>query len=173
MERVSQARAIQRNIHISSRKAKLVCDLIRNKPVQEALTILEHTNKKAAYYLKKLLDQAISNAVNNHALNASKLYVYKVVANQGPTLKRTSPRAKGSADLIRKRHSHLEIVVSDNPQERELELQKIKDRIKKRAENNKGYSAKQRKMLEEQKNKNIKKTPAKKIEKKVSDKKGK
>lgn len=144
MERVTQARAIQKYIHVSSRKAKLVCDLIRNKPVQEALSILENTRKKSAFIIKKILHQAINNAINNHALNAEKLYVYKIVANQGPTLKRTSPRAKGSADLIRKRHSHIEIVVSDNPNEKEKELKLIKDRIKKRAENNKGYSSKQR-----------------------------
>lgn len=171
-QKTSQARAIQKYIHISSRKAKLVCDLIRNKPVNEALSILEHTNKKASTYLLKLLNQAIANAINNHALQADKLYVYKVVANQGPTLKRTSPRAKGSADLIRKRYSHLEIVVSDNPDERKKELEAIKDRIKKRAANNKGYSAKQRaenaKKLE-QKNKKV----STKTTKAKSDKKGK
>lgn len=164
MEKVSQARAIQRQIHLSPRKAKLVCDLIRNKPVQEALSILEHTPKKAATYLKKLLDQAISNAVNNHALKADKLYVYKVVANQGQTLKRTSPRAKGSADLIRKRHTHLEVVVSDDPNERQKELKLIKERIQKRAKNNKGYSAKQRKENE----KALKKTAKKPTTKKAS-----
>ncbi len=171
MEKVSQARALQKNIHISSRKAKLVCDLIRNKPVQEALIILENTNKKAAYFLKKLLHQAISNAVNNHALNAEKLYVYKVVANQGPTLKRTSPRAKGSADLIRKRYSHLLIVVSDDANEKEKEIKAIKDRMKKRALNNKGYSAKQRKMNEELKAKKAEKNKVKSQEpKKVEQK---
>ncbi|RXY96851.1 50S ribosomal protein L22 [Malacoplasma penetrans] len=139
-----QARAIQKNIHVSPRKAKLVCDLIRNKPVTNALSILENTNKKTAVFLKKLLHQAIANATNNHAMQADKLYVYHVVANQGSTLKRTSPRAKGSADLIRKRHTHLEIVLSDDVNERNKEIQAIKDRIKKRAANNKGYSAKQR-----------------------------
>lgn len=160
--KVNQARAIQRQIHLSPRKAKLVCDLIRNKPVNEALSILEHTPQKAATYLKKLLDQAISNAINNHALKADKLYVYKVVANQGQTLKRTSPRAKGSADLIRKRHTHLEVVVSDDPNAREKEIKAIKDRIKNRALKNKGYSAKQRKANEE-KLKKAEKKPTKKI----------
>lgn len=170
MERVSQAKAIQRNIHISSRKAKLVCDLIRNKPVKQALEILENTNKKAAKYLQKLLHSAISNAINNHALNAENLYVYKVVANQGATLKRTSPRAKGSADLIRKRYSHLLVVVSDDPKEKEKELKAIKERMKKRTLNNKGYSAKQRK-LNEEKQKKAKSNPTKKNVNKV--KKGK
>lgn len=139
-----QAKASQWNINVSPRKAKLVCDLIRNKPVTEALTILEHTNKKTAPILKKLLHGAIANATNNKAMQADKLYVYTVVANQGSTSKRTSPRAKGSADLIRKRHTHLEIVVSDDPEERKKEIQLIKDIQKKRALNNKGYSAKQR-----------------------------
>lgn len=162
MEKVSQARASQNNIHLSPRKAKLVCDLIRNKPVKEAAEILANTRKKTAYFLKKLLDQAVSNAVNNHAMQADKLYVYKVVANQGTTLKRTSPRAKGSADLIRKRHTHLLVVVSDDQNEKAKELKAIKDRIKKRALNNKGYSAKQRKANEQKAKKETKKTPTKK-----------
>lgn len=139
-----QAKASQANIHVSPRKAKLVCDLIKNKPVTEALTILENTHKKTAVFLKKLLHQAIANATNNHAMQADKLYVYTVVANQGSTLKRTMPRAKGSADLIRKRHTHLKIVLSDDQNERKKEIDAIKKRIKKRATNNKGYSAKQR-----------------------------
>ncbi|MDE5545127.1 MAG: 50S ribosomal protein L22 [Malacoplasma sp.] len=139
-----QAKASQANIHVSPRKAKLVCDLIKNRPVTEALTILENTHKKTAIFLKKLLHQAIANATNNHAMQADKLYVYTVVANQGSTLKRTMPRAKGSADLIRKRHTHLKIVLSDDQNERKKEIDAIKKRIKKRATNNKGYSAKQR-----------------------------
>ncbi|MDE5949282.1 MAG: 50S ribosomal protein L22 [Malacoplasma sp.] len=139
-----QAKASQANIHVSPRKAKLVCDLIKNRPVTEALTILENTHKKTAVFLKKLLHQAIANATNNHAMQADKLYVYTVVANQGSTLKRTMPRAKGSADLIRKRHTHLKIVLSDDQNERKKEIEAIKKRIKKRAANNKGYSAKQR-----------------------------
>ncbi|MDE6894060.1 MAG: 50S ribosomal protein L22 [Malacoplasma sp.] len=139
-----QAKASQANIHVSPRKAKLVCDLIKNRPVTEALTILENTHKKTAVFLKKLLHQAIANATNNHAMQADKLYVYTVAANQGSTLKRTMPRAKGSADLIRKRHTHLKIVLSDDQNERKKEIESIKKRIKKRAANNKGYSAKQR-----------------------------
>lgn len=140
-----KAKAIQKNIHLSPRKARLVCDLIRNKKVTEALSILEFTNKKAALIVNKLLNQAIANATNNHAMIADKLYIYSIVANQGPTLKRTSPRAKGSADLIRKRHCHIEIILSDDTDERKKDLAAIKDKIAKRAKNNKGYSAKQRK----------------------------
>lgn len=140
-----KAIAIQRYIHISSQKAKLVVDLIRNKSVTDSLIILENTNKKAAPIVKKLLIQAIANATNNHAMDGSKLYIYKIVANQAPTLKRTNPRARGSADLLKKRYSHIEITLSDDSEEMKKDLKKIKDLKTKRAQANKGYSAKQRK----------------------------
>lgn len=171
-----KARAIQKNIHLSPRKAKLVCDLIRNKKVTDALVTLEHTNKKAAPIISKLLNSAIANATNNHAMQAEKLYVYHIVANQGATLKRTSPRAKGSADLIRKRHCHIEIIISDDANERQKELDAIKDLKAKRAKNNKGYSAKQRagKVEPKKKEKNVstKKPETKKVvEKKIVEQK--
>ena len=140
-----KAIAIQRYIHISSQKAKLVVELIRNKSVTDSLIILENTNKKAAPIVKKLLIQAIANATNNHAMDGSKLYIYKIVANQAPTLKRTNPRARGSADLLKKRYSHIEITLSDDSEEMKKDLKKIKDLKTKRAQANKGYSAKQRK----------------------------
>lgn len=112
-------KVIQRNIRISSRKAALVCDLIRNKSVREAIIILNNTDKKISPIIKKLLNSAIANATNNHAMNAEKLYIYNIFANQGPSLKRTMPRARGSADLIKKRTTHLEIHLSDNPNERQ------------------------------------------------------
>lgn len=159
-----KARAIQNNIHISPRKAKLVCDLIRNKKASDAINILENTNKKAAAIILKILHSAIANATNNHALSGDKLYVYHIVANQGQTLKRTNPRAKGSADLMRKRHSHIEIVLSDDPNERQKELDAIKALKAKRAANNKGYSAKQRAGKVEKKTKENKPAPVKKAE---------
>lgn len=127
-------KVIQRNIHISHRKAQLVCDLVRNKKVEEAITILENTNKKMAPIIKKLLESAIANSINNHAMNAGKLYIYNIAANQGPTWKRTMPRAKGSADMMFKRTTHVEIVLSDNPNERNEEIQARKDLIKKQKE---------------------------------------
>ncbi len=131
-------KVIQRNIRISHRKAQLVCDLIRNKPVKEAIIILKNTNKKIAPIILKLLNSAIANATNNHAMNAEKLYVYNIFANQGPTMKRTMPRARGSADMIRKRSTHIEIHLSDNPNERKLEIERIKERKHKAALANKG-----------------------------------
>ena len=128
--------AIIRNVHVSARKGKLVVDLIRGKKVNEAIRILETTNKKSAPIIKKLLNSAIANAMNNHGMNGSSLYVYEVFANEGPTMKRVMPRAKGSADTIFKRTTHFKIVLSDDVNERQNDLNAIKAKIAKRAANN-------------------------------------
>ena len=128
--------AIIRNVHISPRKGKLVVDLIRGKKVNEAIRILDITNKKSASIIKKLLNSAIANAMNNHGMNGSSLYVYEIFANEGPTMKRINPRAKGSADTIFKRTTHFKITLSDDINERQKELNKIKERISKRAADN-------------------------------------
>ncbi|MDR3330245.1 MAG: 50S ribosomal protein L22 [Mycoplasmataceae bacterium] len=117
-----KARAMQKNVHVSARKANLVCNLIRNKPVTEALIILDNAEKKTAAILKKILNAAVANATNNHQMVGERLYVYGVTANQGATIKRSLPRAKGSANMIRKRHSHIEIILSDDPQQRKKDL---------------------------------------------------
>lgn len=127
-----KAIARQNQIAISVQKAKLVCDLVRNKSITKAVSILNNTNKKAAFFVNKLLKSAISNATNNFAMEANKLYIYEIFANRGLTLKRTFPRAKGSADMIRKRHTNLLIVLSDDPNERQNDLLKIKEKNKKR-----------------------------------------
>ncbi len=93
-------KAIQRNLRVSPQKLRLVIDLIRGKNVAEAITILNTTNKKSAPLIKKLLLSSIANATNNHAMDADKLYIYKIIGNQAPSYKRTLPRAKGSADII-------------------------------------------------------------------------
>lgn len=128
--------AIIRNVHVSARKGKLVVDLIRGKKVNEAIRILETTNKKSAPIIKKLLNSAIANAMNNHGMNGSSLYVYEIFANEGPTMKRVMARAKGSADTIFKRTTHFKIVLSDDVNERQNDLRAIKEKIAKRAANN-------------------------------------
>ena len=127
------ATAKQNRVRISPQKARLVCQLIANKPIAKAQTILANTDKKAARILLKLLNGVISNATHNHAMNADVLYVYEVVANQGPVIKRTLPRAKGSADVIRKRSTNFVIKLSDDQNERNNAVKKIKDLVKKRA----------------------------------------
>ena len=108
-----EARAELRFARISARKAKIVLDLIKGKEVHEALAILKYTNKAASPIVSKLLKSAIANATNNHSMNESKLVVSEAVANQGPTMKRISPRAQGRAYRIRKRTSHIKIVLKE------------------------------------------------------------
>ncbi|MDD6887864.1 MAG: 50S ribosomal protein L22 [Candidatus Aphodomorpha sp.] len=104
-------RAIARYIRISSRKVKIVIDLIRGKSVKEAEAILRYTPKAATEPVLKLLNSAVANAENNLELNRDDLYVAEVYANQGPTLMRYRPRAHGRASRIRKRTSHITIVL--------------------------------------------------------------
>ena len=108
-----EGRATLRYARISSRKVKIVLDLIRNKDLNEAYAILKYTPKAASELLLKLLKSAESNAVNNNGLDSDALYVAEAYANQGPTLKRILPRARGSADRIRKRTSHITVVVRE------------------------------------------------------------
>ena len=106
---IIEARAELKYARISARKVKIVADLIRGKQVDEALAIIKFTPKAASELLEKLLKSAIANAENNHGMNRGNLVVSEIYANQGPTLKRIRPAAKGSAVRIRKRTSHVTI----------------------------------------------------------------
>ena len=103
--------AIARYVRISSRKVKVVIDLIRGKSVNEAKGILMYTPKAAAPVVLKLLNSAIANAENNLGLSREDLYVAEVYANPGPTLKRYVARSRGSASPILKRTSHISVVL--------------------------------------------------------------
>jgi large subunit ribosomal protein L22 len=105
--------ATARYIRISSSKVRIVIDLIRGKKVGEALSILEHTPKAASEPVAKLLKSAVANAENNLGMDPDSLYVAEVYANQGPTLKRLRARAQGRANRIRKRTSHISIVLDE------------------------------------------------------------
>ena len=112
-QNVTQASAKLSYARISSRKVKVVIDLIRNKSVSEAMAILKLTPKAASEIVEKLLKSAVANAENNFGMDAEKLYVSEIYANQGPTLKRVRPRAQGRAFRIRKRTSHITVVVKE------------------------------------------------------------
>ena len=112
-ELVPQAHATLKYARISSRKVKIVADLIKGKDINEALAIVKYTPKASSEVLEKLLKSAIANAENNHHMAHEKLYVADIYANQGPTLKRIRPAAKGSAVRIRKRTSHITIVLKE------------------------------------------------------------
>ena len=105
-------RAVARYVRISSRKFRIVIDLIRGKKVDEALAILKFTPKSASPVVEKLLKSAIANA-EYKGMNRDSLYVAAVYADQGPTLKRMMPRAKGSGALILKRSSHITIILDE------------------------------------------------------------
>ena len=104
-------RAVAKYVRVSPRKAQIVIDLIRGKKVDDALAILMYTPKSAAPVVEKLLNSAIANAENNLELDRGSLYVAEVYANQGPTLKRYWARSHGRADMIKKRTSHITIVL--------------------------------------------------------------
>lgn len=106
-------KATAKHVRISARKVKIVIDLIRNKSLDEAYAILKYTPKAASEVLIKLLHSAESNAVNNNGLDRDLLYVSEAYANVGPTLKRIMPRARGSANRILKRSSHVTVVVKE------------------------------------------------------------
>lgn len=112
-EAVTEARAVARYVRISARKVRLVVDLIRGKRVGEALAILRHTPKAASPVVEKVLNSAIANATHNYNMNPNNLYVSKIYVDEGPTLKRFTPRSRGMANRINKRTSHITVVVSD------------------------------------------------------------
>lgn len=105
--------ATAKYIRISSRKVKIVIDLIRGKSVQEAEAILMYTPKAASEPTLKVLRSAIANAENNLSMDKETLYVAEVYANQGPTLRRYRPRSRGSATRIRKRTSHITVILDE------------------------------------------------------------
>ena len=111
-QRDMRPRAVARYVRISSRKVRIVIDLIRGKQVSEALAILKFTPKSASPVVEKLLKSAIANA-EYKGLNKDDLYVAEVYADQGPTLKRMMPRAKGSGAMILKRSSHITVVLDE------------------------------------------------------------
>ena len=108
-----EAKAIAKYVRVSPRKAGQICSLVRGKNVDEALAILKFTPRGAAADIAKVVKSAKANAENNHEMNAENLYIASIVANQGPTIKRFMPRAQGRATMIRKRTSHIEVVLKE------------------------------------------------------------
>ncbi len=107
-----EAIAKHRFARTSAQKARLVADLIRGKSVGQALEILTYSPKKTAVLVKAVLESAIANAEHNQGADVDELKVSRVFVDEGPSLKRIKPRAKGRADRIVKRTSHITVVVS-------------------------------------------------------------
>lgn len=110
-----EARAITRYVKISPRKARQVVDLVRGKGVEEAFHILQFTPQKAAHIVERTLRSAVANAVNNEeaAAREEDLYIKEAFVNGAIAMKRLRPQPRGAAGLIRKRCSHITLVVSD------------------------------------------------------------
>ena len=109
----TQARAYLRDLRVTPQKTRLVADLIRGKDVDQAENILRFTDKRSAKPMLKLLQSAKANAVNNHDMFEDSLFVKAIVVGEGPTLKRYLPRARGRADLMRKRTCNIAITLEE------------------------------------------------------------
>lgn len=112
MAEITSAKAMARTVRVSPRKSRLVLDNIR-KSVADAIAILTFTPNKAAGIILKVLNSAVANAENNFGLEKANLVVSEAFANEGPTMKRFRPRAKGSASPINKRTAHITVAVAE------------------------------------------------------------
>ena len=108
-----EVRAVSKYIRISPQKARLVAELIRGRDVDEALSILKFTPKKAARLIDKTLRSAIANAEQSRVIDIDSLYVKKIYIDQGPTMKRWMAKAMGRASRILKRTSHITVVLDE------------------------------------------------------------
>ncbi len=113
LQEQASARAVLRHYRMSATKAREVLELIRNKPVQEAVVALALVNREAAEVVGKVLASAVANAATRFGLSASEVYVALAYADEGSTLKRFRPRARGRATRIRKRSCHITVVVAE------------------------------------------------------------
>lgn len=109
MESIAKAR----HVRIAPRKVRLVMDMVRGKPVDEALKTLNLVRKAASPVIAKVIRSAVANAENNHEMDTEGLMVTRAFVDEGPTLKRFMPRAMGRATAIRKRTSHITVVLSE------------------------------------------------------------
>ena len=108
-----QAKAMNKMVRIAPNKVRLVMDLVRGKPVDRALAILRSLPQKAAKEIARTIQSAAANAENNFEMDPADLVVKTIYADEGPAFKRFMPRARGRADRIRKRTTHITVIVDD------------------------------------------------------------
>ncbi len=109
---MTEAKALAKNLNLSAQKMRLIANLIRPMPIEQAFDVLSFSTKKAAPIMRKILQSAVSNAENNHNLDLDDLTIKSIQVNEGPTLKRWRARAKGRGARILKRTCHVEVIVS-------------------------------------------------------------
>jgi large subunit ribosomal protein L22 len=108
-----EARAVYRHVRLSPRKARLVAGLVRGKRVGDAIGLLQRLPKKGARILSKTLKSVVANAENTQRVDVDRLYIKRIAVDEGVTWKRFTPRAHGRATIIRKRTSHVTVVVDE------------------------------------------------------------
>ncbi len=108
-----EAKATLRYLRMAPRKVRLVADLVRGRRVEEAIQILRFTRRRASQPIRKLIESAVANAENNHGLDIDQLWIREIRVDEGPTLKRWRPRARGRACQILKRTSHVSVVLEE------------------------------------------------------------
>jgi large subunit ribosomal protein L22 len=109
-----EAKAVARFVRISPRKVRLIMDEVRGRKVEEALRLLAYSPQKGATLLKKLIDSAVANASANAEIDVDTLFIKKIFADEGPMWKRFRPRAMGRATRIKKRTSHLTVILDES-----------------------------------------------------------
>jgi large subunit ribosomal protein L22 len=109
-----EVKAIARYVRIPPQKVRLIMDEVRGKKVEEAIRMLTFSPQKGAHLLRKLINSAVANAEANKELDVDTLFIKKIFADQGPTMKRFLPRAMGRATRIRKRMSHLTVILDEH-----------------------------------------------------------
>jgi len=110
---VKEARAHARYVRIAPRKVRAVVDVVRGKPVQEALALLRFIPRRASRVVEKVIRSAMANARHNYAMDEDRLYIATAYVNEGPSLKRIRPEMRGQAFPIRKRTSHVTVVLRE------------------------------------------------------------
>ncbi len=108
-----ESRATTRNVRIAPRKMRVVADLVRGKGVEEALSVLDHLPKKGARIVSKALRSVVANAEDTQSVDVDRLYVKTIAVDGGAVMKRFTPRAHGRATVVRKRTSHLTVIVDE------------------------------------------------------------
>ena len=108
-----ESKAVAKYVRISPRKVRLIMDQLRGMDVEIALNLLSYAPQKGAFLLKKVIHSAVANASQNANIDVDKLYIKKIFADEGPTLKRFRPRAMGRATRIRKRSSHMTVILDE------------------------------------------------------------
>ncbi len=121
-----EAKAVLRFVRVAPRKARLVVDLIRGKSAEEALTILKFTPRHAAKVIEKVLKSAVANAAQKEMGDVDVLWVSKALVDGGPVMKRMEPRAMGRANIIRKRTSHITLILSGAEESKKPKTPKTK-----------------------------------------------